>query len=209
LSIQAKICGLSTQETVDAAARHGASHVGFVFYPPSPRNVTADQAAGLSQRLPQHVSRIGVMVDPSDDFVDAVLQTMPLTAIQLHNVAPARAAALRAKAAVWAAIGIKAGADIAQARDFAGAAERIVYDAKTPPGTLPGGMGMRFDWTLLTGHDHPLPWTLSGGLDAANLAEAVSITSARMVDVSSGVESAPGVKDVDKIAAFLQAAARC
>jgi phosphoribosylanthranilate isomerase len=206
---QAKICGLSTPDTVDAAARHRASHVGFVFYPKSPRNVTPDQAAGLASRLPPDVARIGVMVDPDDRLVEQVLQSVPLAALQLHNVTPARAAEIRHRAPIWVAIGVRNAADIASARGFAGAADRIVYDAKTPEGTLPGGMGLRFDWTLLRGVDHPLPWTLSGGLDAENLAEAVRITGARMVDVSSGVESAPGVKDVDKIAAFLQSAARC
>ena len=207
--IQAKICGLSTPETIDAAARHGASHVGFVFYPKSPRHVTPDQAAGLASRLPPDVARIGVMVDPDDMLIEQTLQALPMTALQLHNVTPARAAQIRRRAMVWAAIGVRSSADVATARDYKGAADRIVYDAKTPEGTLPGGMGLRFDWTLLSGIDHPMPWTLSGGLDAQNLAEAVRNTSARMVDVSSGVESAPGVKDVDKIAAFLQAAARC
>jgi phosphoribosylanthranilate isomerase len=207
--IQAKVCGLSTPETIDAAARHGASHVGFVFYPKSPRYVTPDQAAGLASRLPPDVARIGVMVDPDDALIEAALQAVPMTALQLHNVTPARAAQIRRRTAVWAAIGVRTSADISLAQSFKGAADRIVYDAKTPEGTLPGGMGLRFDWTLLSGVDHPLPWTLSGGLDADNLREAVRTTAARMVDVSSGVESAHGVKDVDKIAAFLQAAARC
>lgn len=207
--IQAKICGLSTLETVDAAVRHGASHVGFVFYPKSPRYVTPDQAAGLASGLPPDVARIGVMVDPDDVLVEQVLLAVPITALQLHNVTPARAAQIRRRAAVWAAIGVRTSADIATAQTYKGAADRILYDAKTPEGTLPGGMGLRFDWTLLSGIDHPLPWTLSGGLDAGNLPEAVRTTGARLVDVSSGVESAPGIKDVDKIAAFLQAAARC
>jgi phosphoribosylanthranilate isomerase len=207
--IQVKICGLSTPETIDAAARHGASHVGFVFYSKSPRYVTPDQAAGLASRLPPDVARIGVMVDPDDLLIEQALLTVPMTALQLHNVTPARAAEIRRRSAVWAAIGVRSSSDIATAKTFKGAADRILYDAKTPEGALPGGMGLRFDWTLMSGIDHPLPWTLSGGLDAGNLREAVRTTGARMVDVSSGVESAPGVKDVDKIAAFLQAAARC
>ncbi|HTI31213.1 MAG TPA: phosphoribosylanthranilate isomerase [Sphingomonas sp.] len=207
--IQAKICGLSTPETIDAAARHGASHVGFVFYPKSPRNVTPDQAAGLASLLPPDVARVGVMVDPDDLLVEQALLAVPMIALQLHNVTPARAAQIRRRVSVWVAIGVRNATDVALARTFKGAADRILYDAKTPEGTLPGGMGMRFDWTLLSGIAHPLPWTLSGGLDAHNLTEAARATGARMVDVSSGVESAPGAKDVDKIAAFLQAAARC
>jgi phosphoribosylanthranilate isomerase len=207
--IQVKICGLSTPETVDAAMRHGASHVGFVFYPKSPRNVPPDQAAALASRLPPDVGRIGVMVDPDDMLVDQVLQSTQMTALQLHNVTPARAAHIRQRAEVWAAIGVRTSADIVTGRAYKGAADRILYDAKTPEGSLPGGMGLRFDWKLLNGIDHPLPWALSGGLDADNLGEAVRATRAGMVDVSSGVESAPGTKDVDKIAAFLQAAARC
>jgi phosphoribosylanthranilate isomerase len=132
-----------------------------------------------------------------------------LTVLQLHKVAPARAAAIRARFGLetWAAVAVKARGDLDAARTFAGAADRILYDAKTPPGAaLPGGMGLRFDWGLLDGFAHPLPWALSGGLDADNVAEAVARTGAPLVDVSSGVETAPGVKDVDKIAAFLKAA---
>jgi phosphoribosylanthranilate isomerase len=109
---------------------------------------------------------------------------------------------------LWKAVPVRTRVDLDAARAYRGVADRILYDAKTPKGTLPGGMGLRFDWALLNGFDHPLPWALSGGLDAGNLAEAAGMTGVRLVDVSSGVESAPGVKDVDKIAAFLQAAAR-
>ena len=124
---------------------------------------------------------------------------------------PERAAHVRGRLGieVWAAIAIRTRADVAQASAFAGAADRLLYDAKTPDdATLPGGMGMRFDWALLDGVRHPLPWALSGGLDPANVADAIARTGARLVDVSSGVESAPGAKDVDKIAAFLQAVRR-
>ena len=206
MSVTAKICGLSTPETLDAAIAGGASHVGFVFFPPSPRNVTPDQARALAARVPGHVGKVGVFVDPDAALLEGALPF--LDAVQLHKTSPQRAAAIRKP--VWAAVAVKTRADLDQARLYAGAAERIVYDAKTPDSAaLPGGMGLRFDWTLLQGFRHPLPWALSGGLDAANVAEAARITGAALVDVSSGVESAPGTKDVDKIAAFLQAVARC
>jgi phosphoribosylanthranilate isomerase len=204
----AKICGLTTPETIDAAVRHGASHIGFVFFAPSPRDIAPDRAGGLAARLPGRVGAVGVFVDPDDELVARAAREARLTAIQLHKTAPARVAALRQLSGVetWAAVPVKTRVDLDAARTFAGAADRILYDAKTPETALPGGMGLRFDWTLLDGFAHPLPWLLSGGLDPDNVAEAIRRTGARAVDVSSGVESAPGVKDVDKIARFLQAA---
>ena len=208
MPVTAKICGLSTHDTVGAAVRGGASHVGFVFFPPSPRNLGFEQAAALCSRVPGHVGKVGVFVDPDDALLGAALAT-GLTAVQLHKVTPERAATIRSRIPVWVAVAVKTRADIDQAARFRGSADRILYDAKTPEGaTLPGGMGLRFDWKLLEGFDHPLPWALSGGLDAENVGDAIGITGARLVDVSSGVESAPGVKDVDKIAAFMQAVAR-
>ena len=204
----AKICGLSTPETIDAAVRHGASHVGFVFFAPSPRDIAPDSAGALAARLPDRVGAVGVFVDPDDDLVARGVREARLTAIQLHKTAPARVAALGRLSGIetWAAVPVKTRADLDSARAYAGAADRIVYDAKTPETALPGGMGLRFDWALLDGFAHPLPWVLSGGLDSDNVAEAIRRTRASAVDVSSGVESAPGVKDVDKIARFLQAA---
>jgi phosphoribosylanthranilate isomerase len=210
MPVTAKICGLSTPETLDAALAGGASHVGFVFFPPSPRHLAFDRAAGLAARVPGHVQRVGVFVDPDDATVDAALSAGRLDALQLHKVTPERAAALRRRAPVWAAVAVKTRADLDQVRGFQGAADRILYDAKTPEGAaLPGGMGVRFDWELLRGFAHPLPWALSGGLDAGNVEAAVAATGATLVDVSSGVETVPGVKNVDKIAAFLQAVSRC
>lgn len=209
MPVTAKICGLTTPETLDAALAHGAAHVGFVFFPPSPRHLSFDRAAGLAARVPGHVGKVGVFVDPDDALLDAALAAARLDAVQLHKVTPERAAAIRARVPVWAAVAVKTRADLTAARPFAGAVDRILYDAKTPEGAaLPGGMGVRFDWELLRGHRHPLPWALSGGLDPANVAEAARITGATLVDVSSGVETAPGVKDVDKIAAFLKAVAQ-
>lgn len=208
MRVQTKICGLTTPETLDAAVAGGASHVGLVFFPPSPRNLAPEQAAGLAARLPTHVGKVGVFVDPDDALLAA---TVPfLDAVQLHKVTPDRAAAIRARHArpLWIALPVRTRADLAEADAWRGLADRIVYDAKTPDGALPGGMGLRFDWRLLDGFDHPAPWALSGGLNPDNVVEAIGTTGAPMVDVSSGVESAPGVKSVDKIAAFLQAVAR-
>jgi len=205
-----KICGLSTPETLDAAIRGGAAYAGLVFFPPSPRNVSFDLAAALTARAPDHVGVVGVFVDPDDALVDRAIRAGKLDAIQLHKTSPERVAHLRRLGGVetWAAVAVKTRADLNTARSYAGAADRILYDAKTPAGAaLPGGMGLRFDWSLLDGHRHPLPWALSGGLDAANVGQAIGRTGAPLVDVSSGVESAPGVKDVDRIAAFLKAAA--
>ena len=206
----AKICGLSTPETLDAAIAGGASHVGFVFYPFSPRAVSFDVVRGLAARVPGHVAKVGVFVDPDDELVDQAIDSAGLDAIQLHKVTPDRAAALRQRTRreVWAAVAVKIRADLDGAAKYRQAADKILYDAKTPEGALPGGMGMRFDWGLLDGFRHPLPWALSGGLTADNVTEAVRRTGATLADVSSGVETAPGVKDVDKIAAFLQAVAR-
>ncbi|WP_210358493.1 phosphoribosylanthranilate isomerase [Sphingomonas beigongshangi] len=209
MSALTKICGLSTPETLDAAIGAGASHVGFVFFAPSPRDLPFDRAAGLAARVPARVRRVGVFVDPDDALLDQAAAAGRLDAIQLHKIAPARAAAIRARLGLetWAAVPVKTRADLDLARHFVGAADRILYDAKTPESaSLPGGMGLRFDWALLDGFAHPLPWALSGGLDPVNVAEAIRRTRAPLVDVSSGVERAPGVKDVDKIAAFLKAA---
>ncbi|MFN4096788.1 MAG: phosphoribosylanthranilate isomerase [Sphingomonas sp.] len=205
-----KICGLSTPGTLDVALDAGADLVGFVFFPPSPRHVTFDQSAALAGQVPDHVERVGVFVDPEDALLDQAIRSARLDAIQLHRTTPDRAAAIgtRTRLPVWAAVAVKTRADLDAAHRFRGAAQRILYDAKTPEDAkLPGGMGLRFDWTLLQGFDHPLPWALSGGLDATNVAEAVGISGARLVDVSSGIESAPGVKDAARIAAFLKTVA--
>jgi phosphoribosylanthranilate isomerase len=209
LSIQVKICGLSTPETLDAAIQRGASHVGFVFFPKSPRNLTPDRAASLAACVPAHVKSVGLFVDPTDDDLVRILSQVRLDIIQLHGHETPETVARIAKThgrEVWKAIPVRTAADRDAAARYKGAANLILYDAKPPEGAdLPGGNGLRFDWTLLNGHRHPLPWALSGGLDVGNVAEAIRVTGARLVDVSSGVESVSGVKDVDKIAAFLKA----
>ncbi len=206
----AKICGLSTPDTLDAAIAGNASHVGFVFFAPSPRNVGATEAARLAAHVPATIARVGVFVDPDDALIDEAMAAARLDVVQIHRITPTRAAAIRARtqAEIWAAVAVRTRADLDAAVAFRGAADRLLYDAKTPDGAaLPGGMGLRFDWSLLDGFAHPMPWVLSGGLDAGNVTAAIARTGARLVDVSSGVESAPGVKDAGRIAAFLRAVA--
>jgi phosphoribosylanthranilate isomerase len=208
-----KICGLSTPDTVGAAVRAGASHIGFVHFTKSPRHVDAAQIAALGAIAPGHMEKVGVMVDPADDLLADLTDSGALTALQLHGKeSPQRAAAIRQRFGlpVWKAISVKTRADIDAASAYVGAVDLLLFDAKTPDGAaLPGGMGMRFDWTLLRGLSIPMPWGLSGGLSADNAAEAVRITDAPLVDVSSGVESAPGIKSVDKIMAFCKAVSAC
>jgi phosphoribosylanthranilate isomerase len=208
--IQTKICGLSTPETLDAALKGGASHVGFVFFAKSPRNLTADKAAALSARVQGKAKIVGLFVDPTVDDIDRVRAQVRLDVIQLHgDERPAVVSRIRMTSGleVWKALPVRTARDLEGAQAYRAAASLVLYDAKPPAGSnLPGGNGLRFDWELLRGHQHPLPWALSGGLDVRNIAEAVRITNAPLLDVSSGVESTPGVKDVDKIAAFLKAA---
>ena len=207
---RAKICGLTTPATLDAAIAGGATAVGFMFFPPSPRFLSFDQAGGLAARVPDRVDRVGVFVDPADELVLEAVAAARLAALQLHGASPERSAALRQLTGlpVWATVSVRTRADLEATTAYVGAADRIFFDAKTPEGAArPGGMGVRFDWALLDGFRHPLPWLLGGGLDPANVADAIRRTRAPMVDVSSGVESATGVKDVDKITAFLQSVA--
>ena len=207
MPVTAKICGLSTPETLDAAIGGGASHVGLVFFAPSPRNLARERAAQLAARVPAHVQRVGVFVNPADALVEQAVAAGHLDILQLHDTSPDRAVAIKARTglAIWTAVAVRTRADLAAAISYAEVADRILYDAKTPPGAaLPGGMGVRFDWRLLDGFRHPLPWALSGGLDPFNLAEAVAATGATLVDVSSGVETMPGIKDVTKVRAFLE-----
>ncbi|OAN56378.1 phosphoribosylanthranilate isomerase [Sphingobium sp. TCM1] len=208
-----KICGLSTPETVGAAVRAGASHLGFVHFPKSPRHVEPEQMAALAAAVPAHVERIAVVVDPDDEQLTGLTRSGVLTAFQLHGKESAeRAAAIRQRFGlpVWKAISVKTRADIDGASRYSGAVDRLLFDAKTPDGAaLPGGMGLRFDWTLLCGLSIPSPWGLSGGLSIANVCEAIRVTGAPLIDVSSGVEDGPGIKSVDKITAFCKAVSAC
>ncbi|MCP1469793.1 phosphoribosylanthranilate isomerase [Sphingobium sp. OAS761] len=208
-----KICGLSTPDTVGAAVRAGTSHVGFVHFPKSPRHVDPEQIRALAAAVPAHVERIAVVVDPDDALIARLVDTGALSAIQLHGKESVeRVAAIRQRFGlpVWKAIPVKTGQDVDRARDYAGVADRVLFDAKTPEGAaLPGGMGLRFDWTLLKERTMSTQWGLSGGLDIDNVCDAIRITQAPLIDVSSGVEDAPGIKSVDKIMTFCKAVSAC
>ena len=211
MPVRAKICGLNTVESVAAALEHGAAWIGLMFFPPSPRFVALDRAAGLSAQAAGRAGRVGVFVAPEDALLEETLAAVALDAIQLHGKEPPeRVAEVKARFGlpVWKAVSIAEPADLATARRYCETADRLLFDAKPPKGSkLPGGNAVAFDWRLLAGSEWPLPWLLSGGLHAGNVAEAVRLTGAAAVDVSSGVESAPGQKDPARIRAFLDAVA--
>ncbi|WP_226016692.1 phosphoribosylanthranilate isomerase [Novosphingobium sp. FKTRR1] len=204
-----KICGISTPDTLDAAVAARADYIGLVFFAKSPRTVDPALAAALANRAAGKVRVVGLFVDPQPAFLSEVLAQVPLDVLQLHGKEDAATLArIQAETGreVWKAIGVRKRADLAAAKTFVGAADRILYDAKPPEGAdLPGGTGLRIDWDLLRGVSHPLPWMLAGGLDPANVGEAIGLTGATAVDVSTGVESAPGIKDAGRIAAFCAA----
>ena len=204
-----KICGISTLPALDAAIAARADHVGFVFFERSPRNVSLARAAQLGERANGRVNRVGLFVDADDAAIAGAVAAAGLDAIQLHGSEdPARAAQVRARFGlpVWKALAVAGPDDTARARTYAGAADLVLFDAKTPKGTLPGGMGLAFDWTLVAGWNGPLPWGLAGGLTPDNVAQAARLTGTGLVDTSSGVESGPGEKDAALIAAFCAAA---
>jgi phosphoribosylanthranilate isomerase len=205
MTVAAKICGLSTAETVEAAVRHGARFVGFVTFPKSPRHISTQTLRALGALVPKTVTRVGLFVDPDDALLDEKLATGALDLLQFHGgETPERVAAIRQRTGKPVMKAIKVGAPDDVARGiaaYAGVADRLMFDAAE--GTLPGGNAKAFDWTFLSGQRVPLPWFLAGGLTPENAAEAVRVTGATAVDVSSGVESSRGVKSVDLIRAFL------
>lgn len=205
-----KICGLTTPEALEAAIRARADYAGFNFYPPSPRFLSPAGAAALGARAEGWIGRIGVFVDAEDAAIGEAVAAARLDALQLHgNETPQRTAQVKARFGlpVWKVISVASREDAAKAGLYADAADFILFDAKTPKGAaLPGGMGLAFDWSLIAHWRGPVAWGLAGGLTPDNVAEAVRLTGAPLVDTSSGVESAPGVKDADKIAAFCAAA---
>lgn len=204
-----KICGLSTPETVDAAIRSGATHIGLVHYEPSPRHVDLKTAAELRKRAGAHVKVALLLVNASQQLTGDALGMVRPDIIQFHgSETPEWLAVVKrlAPAEIWKAIGLKDADTLARMQKYNGVADRILFDA--PAAALPGGTGTRFDWSLLKNHRHSMDWGIAGGLTPQNVAQAITETGAPLVDVSSGVESAPGVKDVDKIAAFLKAAGR-
>lgn len=211
MSIDVKICGINTPEALDAAVAGGAKMLGFVFFAKSPRVVSRDEARALLERVPDGVLKVALMVDPDDQDVGAVCRQLPFDLVQLHgSESVERVAEIKAITGkpVMKAVGISGPDDIARAHEFEAVCERILLDAKAPEGAmLPGGNALSFDWELIRGESWEKPWMLAGGLNAENLAQAVKISGAAAVDVSSGVEDAPGRKSVDKIRAFLALAA--
>jgi phosphoribosylanthranilate isomerase len=206
-----KICGLSTPETLDAALGAGADLVGFVRYPKSPRHVSLNLGHRLSLQARGRALRVVLLVDPSDEDIAQAVEAFNPDLLQLHgHESPARLAEIRSmtKRPVMKALGIAEAADLEALPSYAGGVEHLVLDAKPPrsPGSLPGGNGISFDWRLLNGLDPRLSFMLSGGLNPDNVAEAIRLTHPKAVDVSSGVEIGPGIKDPGKIEAFIQAA---
>jgi phosphoribosylanthranilate isomerase len=211
MGVAAKICGLSTSEAVAAAVAGGAAYVGFVFYPPSPRAVNPGRAARLCAEVPPGVQRVGLFVDADDTLIEAVLAAAPIDILQFHgSETPQRVAEakLRFSRPVMKVVAIAGWRDVAAVAPYEEVADLLLFDAKPPrrPDALPGGNGLAFDWQLIAGRSWLRPWLLSGGLTADLLPEAVRVSGAAAVDVSSGVESRPGQKDPDKIRAFLSAA---
>ncbi len=212
MSIAAKICGLSSEGTVAAAVEGGAAYVGFVFYPPSPRSITPARCGGLCAAVPSGVRRVALFVDADDALIRAVLDAAPIDLLQFHGrEAPQRVGEVKARFGrpVMKAISVAAPEDVAAAAHYEDIADMLLFDAKPPrrADALPGGNGLAFDWRLIAGRQWRLPWMLSGGLTAELLAEAVAVSGANTVDVSSGVERRPGDKDPAKIRSFLAAAA--
>ena len=209
MSVDVKICGLTDEEAMDAAIEAGADYLGLVFFAKSPRFIAPDRAAELTQFI-EGVGLVGLFVDADDAFLDEVLGHVRLDLLQFHGTeTPERIEAIRREFAVpvMKVIAVESAADLAKAEPFFAVADRLLFDAKPPLGVdRPGGNAVSFDWTILAGYKPPLPWMLAGGLTPANVAEAIRISGAPAVDVSSGVESAPGVKDTAKIAAFIKAA---
>jgi phosphoribosylanthranilate isomerase len=210
MSLIVKICGLSTAEALDTALDAGADMVGFVFFAPSPRHLAFDRARALGRRVRARAQKVALTVDADDALLEGIVETLAPDLLQLHGrEPPARVAALKRRFGmpVMKAISIEAKGDLAAATAYAAIADRLLFDARPPrQATRPGGLGKAFDWHLLDGLDPGVPFMLSGGLDAGNVGEALRITRAAAVDVSSGVERTPGQKDPDKIRAFVRAA---
>lgn len=210
MSLIVKICGLSTYATLDAALAAGADMVGFVFFPPSPRHVSLSVAEKLGRQVHGRALKVALSVDADDATLENSIEALKPDLLQLHgheSVARVRDIKAKFKLPVMKVIAVESAADLVSLPGHAAVADRILFDARAPKdATRPGGLGAAFDWHLLDGLDLKLPFMVSGGLNAANVAEAVRVSRAGGVDVSSGVESAPGVKDVDKIGAFIRAA---
>lgn len=201
-----KICGLSTTAAIDAAAQAGASHIGLVHFDKSPRHISLDQAAALRANTPSSLRVVLLLVNAPANLTGIAIEKVKPDVVQFHGTETPewlRVVKDTTGVEIWKALGVKNRQTLVNSDRYIGAADRLLFDA--PAQSLPGGTGTRFDWSLLAEHRHKLDWGLAGGLDPDNVSEALRITRAPLVDTSSGIESAPGVKDVDKIAAFCKA----
>jgi phosphoribosylanthranilate isomerase len=210
MALSVKICGLRTPETIDAALESGADLVGFVFFPPSPRNLGLEAARTLGARVTGRAGKVALTVNANNETLADIVEALKPDMLQLHGTeSPERVGVVRSRFGlpVIKALPIAERSDLSPIRLYAKVADWLLFDARAPQeATRPGGLGKRFDWTLLRGVDAGVPFMLSGGLDVENVAEAIAITRAAGVDVSSGVERSPGEKDVEKIRAFIRAA---
>ncbi|MDK3073932.1 phosphoribosylanthranilate isomerase [Sedimentitalea sp. JM2-8] len=208
--VHVKICGLTSQEAVAAAVAAGVRYVGFVFFPRSPRHLELSVAADLAVSVPEGICKVALTVDADDTALDRLIEAVPLDMLQLHGrESPDRVAGVRARYGlpVMKAVGVADEADLPGLGEYLRVTDQVLVDAKPPRNSeLPGGNGLAFDWRLIAGRRWPVPWMLAGGLTPGNVAEAIAMTGAQQVDVSSGVESAPGVKDAGLIRAFAAAA---
>jgi phosphoribosylanthranilate isomerase len=212
MKVRAKLCGLTTQDDIDAAATAGAAYIGLVFFEKSPRNVAIETARSLALHAPVGLAKVALVVNADDAALDCITASVPLDMLQLHGVeSPERVAAVKARYGlpVMKALGIATGDDVARAQLYASVADQLLLDAKPSEGdALPGGNGLSFDWRLLEGESWSVPWMLAGGLTPDNVAEAVHCCAARQVDVSSGIETAPGQKSAELMAKFVSEANR-
>ncbi|MDG0985157.1 MAG: phosphoribosylanthranilate isomerase [Planktomarina sp.] len=212
MKVRAKLCGLTTPDDIDAAAAAGAAYIGLVFFEKSPRNVAIETARSLAIHAPVGLAKVALVVNADDAALDRITDRVPLDMLQLHgSESPQRVAAVKARYGlpVMKALGIASRVDVARAQLYSGVADQLLLDAKPPEGeALPGGNGLSFDWRLLEGESWSVPWMLAGGLTPDNVAEAVRRSAARQVDVSSGIETAPGQKSAELMAKFVSEANR-
>lgn len=203
-----KICGIRDRAVLDAVISAGAAAAGLIFFPASPRNLSVEEAAALAAHAQGRINSVAVVVDAGDALLERIAMEVKPSMLQLHGQEPVQRVQdikTRFGIPIIRAITMREADDIARANAYVEVADMLLFDAKAPASALPGGNGLAFDWRLLSGRDIPLPWFLSGGLNADNVADALRISGARMVDVSSSVESAPGVKDVQRIREFVEA----
>jgi len=201
-----KICGLTTFDAVRSAVKSETDYIGFVFYTQSPRNVAPQKAIGLSRHIPKHIKTVAVIVDAGDEQIDAILQHFTPDILQCHgkeSVERIKAIKNKYGLPVIKAISVRSSDDVAKASAFTSVADMLLFDAKVPNMDMPGGNGIAFDWSLLRMREFDVPWFLSGGLNIENVAEALQITGAKAVDVSSSLESEPGKKDPELIKKFI------